>query len=65
MSWKPVIGLNADFRCVNNDAPAYSFLAAGYYDGILKAGGIPLIVPPSQQGPGGMYHFYFLQLMHE
>ena len=46
MSWKPVIGLNADFRYVNNDAPAYSFLAAGYYDGILKAGGIPLIVPP-------------------
>ena len=46
MSWKPVIGLNADFRTVNNDAPAYSVLAAGYYDEILKAGGIPLIVPP-------------------
>lgn len=43
---KPLIGLNADYRSAKKDSPAYSFLAAGYYDRILLAGGIPVVVPP-------------------
>lgn len=46
MHHKPLIGLNADYRPAKKDAPAYSFLAAGYYNKIIAAGGIPVIVPP-------------------
>jgi putative glutamine amidotransferase len=43
---KPLIGLNADFRAAKKDSPAFSYVSAGYYDAIVKAGGIPLILPP-------------------
>jgi putative glutamine amidotransferase len=43
---KPIIALNADYRASTKDAPAFSYVAAGYYDAILKAGAIPLILPP-------------------
>lgn len=46
MGFKPLIGLNAEFKSAKKDAPAFSFVAAGYYDAILQAGGIPVIVPP-------------------
>jgi putative glutamine amidotransferase len=46
MATKPLIGMNADFRSARKDAPAFSFVCAGYYDGLVKAGAIPLIVPP-------------------
>jgi len=46
MHRKPIVGLNADYSAAKKDSPAYSFLAAGYYDRILAAGGIPVIVPP-------------------
>jgi putative glutamine amidotransferase len=43
---KPIIGLNADFRAGAADKPAFTFVAAGYYDAISKVGGIPVILPP-------------------
>lgn len=43
---KPIIALNADYRSSTKDAPAFSYVAAGYYDAILKAGALPLILPP-------------------
>src|SRR5215813_683177 len=43
---KPLIGLNSDYRSAKKDAPSFSYLSAGYYDAIVKAGGIPLVVPP-------------------
>jgi putative glutamine amidotransferase len=43
---KPLIGLNADFRGQNQGVPAYSFLAAGYFDCVSAAGGIPVVLPP-------------------
>ncbi len=46
MQSKPLIGLNADHRSAKKDSPAYSFIAAGYYDRILAAGGIPVVLPP-------------------
>jgi putative glutamine amidotransferase len=42
---KPVIGLNADFRSAS-DKPAFTFVSAGYYDAISRAGGIPIVIPP-------------------
>jgi putative glutamine amidotransferase len=44
---KPLIGLNADYRAAKKDAPAFSYVSAGYYDAVTKAGGIPLILPPT------------------
>lgn len=46
MQTKPIIGLNADYRCAKKDAPAFSYVCAGYYDSIIQAGGVPLVVPP-------------------
>lgn len=46
MSGKPLIGLNADYRSAAGDRPAYSAIAARYYDCVAQAGGIPVIVPP-------------------
>lgn len=48
MHCKPFIGLNADYRSARKDTPAYSYLAAGYYDHIMAAGGIPIVVPPME-----------------
>jgi len=43
---KPLIAMNADYRAAKKDAPAFSYVCAGYYDAISKAGGIPLVLPP-------------------
>lgn len=43
---KPMIGLNADYRSATYDRPAYSVVTGGYYDSILAAGGIPVVIPP-------------------
>lgn len=45
-SCKPLIGINTDYRSATNDRAAYSVLSAGYFDCILAAGGIPVVVPP-------------------
>ena len=46
MQAKPLIGINADYRSAQGNQPSFSVLTAGYYDSILRAGGIPVIVPP-------------------
>lgn len=46
MSRKPLVGLNADYRPSRKEGPALSFVTAGYYNCILAAGGIPVILPP-------------------
>lgn len=43
---KPVIGINSDYRSATHNQPAFSYVAAGYYDAIANAGGIPLVLPP-------------------
>lgn len=45
-SRKPIIGLNADFRAAADGRSAYSVLSAGYFDSVLAAGGIPVVLPP-------------------
>jgi putative glutamine amidotransferase len=46
MRSKLLIGLNADYRAAKKDAPAFSYVCAGYYESIVEAGGIPVILPP-------------------
>lgn len=46
MQTKPLIGLNADYRAAKKDAPAFSYVCAGYFDAITKTGGVPIVIPP-------------------
>src|SRR5687768_6558793 len=46
MRSKPIIGINADYRSVRKDSPAFSYVAAGYYDCVQRVGAVPVIVPP-------------------
>lgn len=46
MQSKPLIGINADYRAAKGNQPSFSVVTAGYYDSVLQAGGIPVIVPP-------------------
>jgi putative glutamine amidotransferase len=46
MTAKPLIGMNAEYRSAKKDTPALSYVTAGYYNAILKAGAIPIILPP-------------------
>lgn len=49
MQAKPLIGINADFRAAQGNQPSFSVVTAGYYESILRAGGIPVIVPPMEE----------------
>jgi len=43
---KPVIALDADVKVSPKTHALYSYVHAGYYDRVLAAGGIPLMLPP-------------------
>ena len=45
MSYKPLVGLNADYCSSRGDQPAFSYLAAGYSDALAKAGAVPIVIP--------------------
>ncbi|HWB13830.1 MAG TPA: gamma-glutamyl-gamma-aminobutyrate hydrolase family protein [Pirellulales bacterium] len=46
MQSKPLIGLNADYRAAKKDSPAFSYLCSGYYDAVVRSGGVPIVIPP-------------------
>jgi putative glutamine amidotransferase len=46
MTCKPLIGINADYRSAARNMPAYSYIAAGYFQSVAAAGAIPVVVPP-------------------
>lgn len=46
---RPLIGINADFHAASKTTRAHARLNAGYFDTILAAGGLPLILPPAGQ----------------
>ncbi len=48
MHAKPLIGINADFKSAKGNQPSFSVVTAGYYDSVLRAGGIPVVVPPME-----------------
>ena len=43
---RPLIGINMDFRAPVKGRAPHSYLPNGYYDSILTAGGLPVILPP-------------------
>lgn len=46
MDRKPLIGLNVDFRAAKKESPAFCYLSAGYPDSLIRAGAIPVLIPP-------------------
>ncbi len=46
MTFRPLIGINCDYRPAAHTTPAFGYIAAGYYNSITRAGGIPIVVPP-------------------
>ncbi len=47
MTFKPIIGINADYRSAQQNQPAFSAITAGYYDSLQQAGAITVVVPPT------------------
>jgi putative glutamine amidotransferase len=46
MSFKPVIGINGEFRAAKKDVVPLSWYNTGYYDSVTAAGGLPVLLPP-------------------
>jgi putative glutamine amidotransferase len=46
MAPKPTIGVTTDQRSAKKDSPAFCFLPAGYCNSLIKAGAIPVLIPP-------------------
>lgn len=46
---KPLIGLNMDYCAATRQRPAIGYLTAGYFDCLMRAGAIPVVVPPLYQ----------------
>ena len=46
MAEKPIVGMNADYRGRDGQRFPCSCVSAGYFDRILDAGGVPVILPP-------------------
>jgi putative glutamine amidotransferase len=43
---RPLIGINADFVSAGKKTRAHARLNPGYFDAVLAAGGLPVIIPP-------------------
>jgi putative glutamine amidotransferase len=46
MPRKPQIGINSDYRAAQKGVPALSVVFSGYYDSLLQAGALPVVIPP-------------------
>ena len=46
MSAKLMIGITGDYRPGRNDGQELSWFNSGYYDSVVAAGGIPVLIPP-------------------
>ena len=43
---KPIVGITGDFRPERYNGAALSWFNTGYYDSVIGAGGIPMLLPP-------------------
>jgi putative glutamine amidotransferase len=49
MTRKPLIGINSEYRSAQKGVPALSISFAGYYDSLLQAGALPVVIPPFKE----------------
>ncbi|MCL2347285.1 MAG: gamma-glutamyl-gamma-aminobutyrate hydrolase family protein [Planctomycetaceae bacterium] len=47
---KPLIGINAEFYVNERNKTTYSYVPAGYFDSVIKAGAVPVLIPPYSKG---------------
>jgi putative glutamine amidotransferase len=43
---RPLIGINTDYRAVAKGRTPHSFMHSGYFDSLLAANALPVIIPP-------------------
>jgi putative glutamine amidotransferase len=43
---RPIIGINTDFYAATKTYSAHARLNAGYFDAVVQAGGLPILIPP-------------------
>jgi putative glutamine amidotransferase len=43
---RPVIGINTDYFAASKTYSAHARVNAGYFDAVLQAGGLPILIPP-------------------
>jgi putative glutamine amidotransferase len=43
---RPLIGINTDYYAATKTISAHARLNAGYFDAVLQAGGLPILLPP-------------------
>jgi putative glutamine amidotransferase len=48
---RPWVGINADFIAAGKQTPAHARLKPGYFDVVVAAGGLPIILPPLGKEP--------------
>lgn len=46
MTYRPLIGVNMDFRASVKSRVLHSLMPTGYYDSLLNAGALPIMIPP-------------------
>ena len=46
MKDRPLIGINTDYRAVAKGRTPHSYMHSGYYDVILSANALPILIPP-------------------
>ncbi len=60
ISDRPLIGINTDFHNTSKTVSSHARLNTGYFDCVVKAGGMPIIIPPLNDE--GMLKHYVDQL---
>ena len=48
---RPLIGINTDFFAATKTYSAHARVNAGYFDAVLAAGGLPVLLPPLGKEP--------------
>jgi len=46
LSTRPLIGINTDFHAATRSYSAHARLNVGYFDAVMQAGGLPVLLPP-------------------
>ena len=46
MKYRPLIGINTDFRATAKGRTPHSFIHSGYFESLLAANALPIIIPP-------------------
>jgi putative glutamine amidotransferase len=46
MPRKPLIGVNTDYHETQKRVPSLSYVCSGYFDSLLQAGALPVLIPP-------------------